>query len=396
MGAILAVVVAAVTILALMPRNPSPRAPASPAPSSGDAGAPPSPSLADSIGGVVEAAVPVVGTLLGGGTTAATGGAVGGGATATATVTTGTAASSAGLGSAASGALATTAGSAALAGAIGAGSIMLVLVVIVICDAVVKAQQNEKDWQSALNELNVNARALNRIEYEAVAAILRKQGRTFTTRSVRDWRLDRYLSGSKVVFQGWHASASTMVLPGEDFTLWTMVRAFAYEALRHRAMLGRRMSVALGVTNEPDFGLSNAKRFTLYDAQEPGLGGLDNVPSAFGGATVAPRLNVSEAAPPVLQLVGDGRANVAGPLPDATMKAARLVGLVEASRVLRFDPRGQEGDGASYARSVLELWSYGGAPLEGVAQDGEFLVTDARVYGAVWRFSPQAIRQGRA
>lgn len=357
------------------------------------ASAPPSPS--GDAGTPVKAALGVLGSVVGtistalGGTTTAAGGAAGAAAPPVALAT---------------------AGQVALvgleAGALGAtGIIVGVIVAFIIAERINAAQAIDKDWQSYALGLNINALALNQFEASAVAKVLSDSGRTFTVRESRDFRLDRYANGQKIVFQGWRKSFQFIPKPGDEL-VFSKIRAMAFEYLRWRSVFGYRMIRAWNiVTPNPDFGWSETLLQSDYErsAGEP-CGNLKNVPHAALGNTVVARSDDANPYPPVLELLGSAAPKwnyVDGiSLTDEEQKFAKLVALVDATSILRWDPRGLESDPAHYARVVADALQWGGNTVYGLTLQtgpkGEGLIRlDPEAFGQEFFINPAGIRAGR-
>lgn len=339
------------------------------------------------------------GTAGGGGAAATAGGSAAGGSTAagsstTATATTaGTGAAGGVVGGATNGAVAITNAAGQIIGAVEAGAgmgaaavIVGVVVAFIIAKRVADAQEIDKDWQGYLLGLNANGAGLHQFEAMCVRAVI--QGRTFTERQQRDFRLDRYAPGQKIVFTGYRSAYNFIPMPGERET-FKRLRAMAFEYLRLRAGHGYRMIRNWSVIPNPpaNWGLSNAALYDEYNAVMPGVGGLASIPHAVGGATIAPRVSDSENPSDPLQLISNEYlTNISGiTLTAEENQACALVAIIDALRVLKFDPRPAiEADRRWYAGEVLRALSHptDHTPPEGITQAGEALELDPRVFGA--------------
>lgn len=432
MGALVAAAVGlSLIVVAALSR---PRAAALPDTSRGGTAAPPSPrqpqppTAGDVIGqtvGVVAAAVPAIVPLVtaatagGGGAALAAGGSS---ATVAGTVTT-TSAAAGGGGAGAAGAVGSGVAGASLGASIaGPGIIVGVVMLFVIAEKIAAAQENDKDWQSYLYNLGANAHGLNRFEGFVAGAWAKEKGWGHTIKSVRDTRMDRVVYGSRVKFQGWAGylvgsgpttnaqggftlGAGALAFSGPSLEVKRKVRGMAMRYLRHRSRHAYAMMRAWGAAVPADFGVSEAALWSQYndavyradekDATHPfgPLGGLLNVPSAFGGQTVTPRRDPAEETPSRWELIGNEvNGEFRELVGDTEEKAARFIALVDALKVLRWDPRpGIEADGAVYAANVHGTLN-SLSPLEGVALAGEELALDAGVYGLAAFINPRKLK----
>lgn len=445
MGALVAAAAALSLLVVAALSRPRASAPPPPAPSTGGggAGAPPSSSgsgggdvpgaVAGALGAALPVVAPLITTLVGGGTAggaAAVGGATTGGVVTSSTVATSTVTGT-GTGTAAASTTAAVAGvggSSLAASIAGPGIIVGVVLLFIIADKVVRAQENDKDWQSYLLNLNANANGLNRMEAFLAEAYFRAAKQKWVSTTVRDFRMDRLINGTKTKQQGWaeYLRPAPLALPSSGFgvslnaaiaqtapvplEVKQRVRGIVFRYLRHRARHAYALMKAWNVVTPPaDWGVSQAQLFHAYEDElyrrdaAPGdyygpVGGLLNVPSAFGGQTVTPRQNAAEPLPHYLELVGNEvNGEFANLVTDDDEKVARFLAICETLKVLRWDPRpGIEGDGATYASNVLNALQHfanvpGGA-VAGLSLVGEELVLDPATYGVAMRINPRNIK----
>lgn len=367
------VIVAAVLLIAMAGRGSAPVVASSSGSGAPAGGAPDTGKITGAIAGGVSG---VLGLLGSGGAVTATGGV-----TAGTTATVGTVAG----GTTAGGTSATLAagGTALVGGSSVAGGFVLVGVVVlfIIADQVNKALQTAKDFQGALLNTNINARSLHEFEADCVRAFLRARGRTWTEESVRDFRLDRYVSGQKVVAQGWRSVLRTLPV-AEDVADLGRIRLMAREFVRWRSVFGYRLIRAWGIPANPpaDWGWSSDLLQSVYESQLPNVGNLLGVPHAYNGATIQPRVDPSAVLPSEWELVGTaGEINYPTKvsLTEAELRAARGAALIDALFALRWDTRGiAEADPALYARMVVDALQWNGNTVAGLELRGESLWLD--------------------
>lgn len=297
----------------------------------------------------------------------------------------------------------TTATTAATATATGAGAVSTGAVValtlgnplawvvgVFIGTRVSQGMALHKTWASYLLNLNANAEGL--ASYEAARMRERLKPGSYTVESVRDGRLDLYVSGvDPIKFQGFREVFRYVPERDEPEKLWGL-RFAAYEYLRVRAAVAYRMLTGWQVAKpEADFGMSPRKREGLYEAEAPGVGGLDAVPAPWG-KTEAPRQDTTEPWPPVEQLRGVGIIAAPDYASESDLRAARFAGVLEALQALQWDPRfAIDADAEAYAENVYRT-AVEGLGLD-VGLDGEWLTFPAESWGTQVAVSPARIKR---
>lgn len=351
-----------IVVLALLAKSGGTTTPEQqPPPSPEDTGGGAAQDLLDTGGKLLGAGLGLVGTLGGGaGALATTGGAAGtvalggGGGALGGTALPGSAAAAVGGGGGTTTVASTTTTATALAGsvegAIGACGITLIVVIIVICNEIAKAQAEEKSFQSRLLAFLPNARDMHSFERAIVAESVRFQVQKWEE---ADFRLDRRDEGNKIVMRGFRTVMRWPPPPPgalPPYNLPRLARAMAYAYLRERNRRGRFLNANWVNLNVPVWkdadqdmafreAMNKASVFGQEGMEDPSIGGLASVP-LINGFTVVPRGDKSDRHPATAELVArvQDRNVDEAEIPEVDRKRCRLLGLLDAIKLFQFDP----------------------------------------------------------
>lgn len=284
--------------------------------------------------------------------------------------------------------------------AVVAGPLIVIGIVLafIVAARVVAAQENDTDWRGQLLDLGVNGRDLHRIEAYILEAYL--GNRQFQVNEIYDSRMIKTIRGQKIRFRGYRKQFVFLPQQGE-IELFRRIRAVCEMYLVERAEYGFRLIRGWNdfSPSKEIFTWDDFKKFGAYEGLVPGLGGIKNIPHAALGRTVSPRGNpneeVSEGS--VLEAISDKTCtDTAGiVLTTEEKQVARFLALVDALRVLRWDPRPAfEANTEFYAKEVLRClqlsaisetqatqlnWPMGAKP--GLRLAGNGIALDPEVFG---------------
>lgn len=326
----------------------------------------------------------------------------------------------AGAGGGAGTAAATAGGAAAGTAAAGAAGVVMVallanpmawFVYVLIGTIVSRHNQIAKNFNAAVANMAPNARAMH--EYERWLFDQFREDNAIpgmvSLKEVRDGRLDkRWAEGNGyVTLQGWRTVVSYLPAPppkGQQpgplgsrdsmRAVFRRMRAASLVYLRERAVYG--YAIAYNHPGVPDPTSPQGwslDAFTLeqkYDVNEPGLGGLNQVPLLSGEVEAGFREEPENPYPPVAQLRAYDAAPDFSGLTEADVQAARFAALLDAICLFKND---QTIDLRSPAEWSNGLFQWLGQP-PGLERSGRTWKCDPAIYGAAYYLDVWAAKTG--
>lgn len=313
-------------------------------------------------------------------------------------------------------------GGAAVAAGGAVGVVMVALLAnpmawaIYILIGTIVSRHNEiaKNFFDATRNMAPNARAMH--EYERWLFEEFRQNNalpTLSLKEVRDGRLDkRWREGNgSVTLQGWRTVVSALYPPPsktgaqanplqtrEGMTaVFRRMRAAAMIYLQERGGYGYAIAV-----NKPGFpsppstpegwGLDDFNLNQRYDLNEPGLGGLLNVPLLSGEVERGYREEEENPYPPVDQLrAAPGSDPLFEGLQESDVQAARFAALVDAITLFRWDQTIDLREPSAWAN---DLFRWLGQPT-GLERSGRTWITDPARYGGRYVIDVWAAKTGQ-
>lgn len=283
-------------------------------------------------------------------------------------------------------------------GAVAAASWVLSYVVLaVVAKLVNTAIEYSKSFEQRIYFNNPNARAMCTFELAYARARLEVTGRTWTETEVRDWRLDQTYASNGATSRGYRTVLSYLPKAEEQVELLggargdllaANARYLAQQFLDYRGRVAAsQIRHWLRRKYEESWGWGDAARFELYEALQPGLGGLEAVP-LVSGRTIRSRSDYSEASPPMEELkAAPGLLASQNGLPMGEIQLARALGVVDGLQAVRWDPTVYVGlTPEQYAADTWDRCQM--AQFRGVRLNGAAFDFDAQEWGVAFQFWP--------